>query len=111
MNARDFGATLEAAFRQQGHAVRPVKSGLELERAGRRTLVAFGRWKAATVGVEPLRELHAAMRAADADAGLVVATGAFSDKARSFAAEVGITTMGGAELVQLLRSTRTNIGP
>jgi restriction system protein len=110
MNAREFGAALEAAFRQQGNAVRPVKGGLELERAGRRTLVTFGRWKAASVGVEPLRELQAAMHTAEADAGLVVATGELSDKARGFAAESGIATMGAAELVQLLRSTRTDIG-
>lgn len=110
MNAREFGAALEAAFRQQGHVVRPVKAGLELERAGRRTLVAFSRWKAASIGIEPLRELQAAMRATDADAGLVVATGELSDKARGFATESGIATMGAAELVQLLRSTRTHIG-
>ena len=106
MSAREFADTLEAAFRRQGHEVRRLQRGgadLELMLKQRRSVVAFKRWKAANVGVEPLRELQAARRDLDADAALLVATGALSDKASDFVREAGLQLVGVDELVRLVR--------
>lgn len=106
MNAREFADALEAAFRQQGHEVRRLQRGgadLELTLKQRRSVVAFKRWKAASVGVEPLRELQAARRELGADAALVVATGTLSDKAADYVRETGLQLVGADELVRLLR--------
>lgn len=106
MSAREFADALEAAYRQQGHEVRRLQRGgadLELTLQQRRSVVAFKRWKAASVGIEPLRELQAAQRELGADAALVVATGALSDKAADFVREAGLQLVGTDELVRLLR--------
>lgn len=106
MSAREFADTLEAAFRKQGHEVQRLQRGgadLELTLKQRRSIVAFKRWKAASVGVEPLRELQAVRRELDADAALFVATGRLSDKAADFVRETGLQLLGGDELVRLVR--------
>jgi restriction system protein len=106
MSSREFGDALEVAFRAQGHEVRRVDvpgADLELTMGPRRTVVAFKRWKAATVGVEALRELHAAQLRLDADASLYMAAGTLSEKANDFARESRVQLMGLAELAQLLR--------
>lgn len=49
-----------ASFVQQGFSVMPLNSSaadLQLEKSGRVTLVSCKRWKAATLGVEVLRDL------------------------------------------------------
>jgi restriction system protein len=107
MSSREFADALEAAFRAQGHEVRPVNApgaDLELTLGHKRTVVGFKRWKAATVGIEALRELHAAQRRLEADASLYVAVGAVSEKANDFARESRVQLMGLAELAQLLRT-------
>lgn len=107
LSARDFGAALDAGFRKQGYEVEALKlpgADLALSRRGERTLVSWRRWKAASLGVEPLRELHAAQQRLQADASLCIAGGDISDKARGFAKEHGIRLMDTAELAQLLRA-------
>ena len=106
MNSRAFAEAIEAAFRAQGHEVRRLQlpgADLELTQRQRRTVVAFRRWKAASVGVEPLRELQAAQARLQADAGLYVAAGTLSDKAGDFVRESKLQLMGTAELAQLMR--------
>ena len=108
MGARDFSAVVEAAFRSQGHEVQRFNgpgADLELRKAGRCTLVSLRRWKAANLGVEPLRELQAAQQRHGADAGLCIAGGSISDKARAYAKAETIRLMDAAELAQLLHST------
>jgi restriction system protein len=105
MSSREFADALEAAFRAQGHEVRRLNApgaDLELSLGHKRTVVGFKRWKAASVGVEALRELHAAKERLEADASLYVATGAVSEKAADFARESRVQLMGLAELTQLL---------
>ena len=105
MSSREFADALEAAFRAQGHEVRRLNApgaDLELSLGHKRTVVGFKRWKAASVGVEALRELHAAKERLEADASLYVATGAVSEKAADFARESRVQLMGLAELAQLL---------
>jgi restriction system protein len=107
MNSRTFAEAIEAAFRAQGNEVRRLDlpgADLELKRGARRTVVAFKRWKAASVGIEPLRELHAAQLKLQADAGLYVAAGVLSEKATDFVREAKLQLMGAAELAQLMRS-------
>jgi restriction system protein len=107
MGSREFADAIEAAFRAQGHRVRRLQvpgADLELEMDHKRTLVGFRRWKAASVGVESLRELHAAQVKLQADTSLYVATGALSEKATDFARASQVELMGLAELARLLRT-------
>ena len=108
---RAFADTLTAAWTRTGCTVERIdhaKAGpadMVLTQGGKTTLVSARRWKAATHGVEPLRDLHAAMRARDASAGVYVAShGQLSDNARIFARAHGITVLqGNAVAVLLLR--------
>jgi restriction system protein len=107
MSSRDFAQALEVAFRAQGHEVRRSNAAgadLELTLGHKRSVVGFKRWKAASVGVEALRELHAAQLRLEADASLYVAAGAVSDKARDFAREARVQLVGPTELAQLVRA-------
>lgn len=106
MSLAEFSAALEAALRRDGCEVRPVKragADLELSKAGRVTLLACRRWKAAQVGVDPLRELHTAIQAHDAHDGMFVTVGEVSDSARAFAARNAIRLIDGGALALLLR--------
>ena len=58
--------------------------------SGRLTLVVCRRWKAASTGVEPLRELQAAGRAREAQELVYVAAGDITEQARGFAQANGI---------------------
>ena len=102
----DFSAAVEQAFSREGHAVmRSGRNGadFQLDKAGRITLAACKRWKVARTGIEPLRELVSARQAADAHECVYIATGEFTDTARTFAAEKNIRLVAGAELARLLR--------
>ena len=108
MNAREFAALVEAAWRSQGFEVRPLKGGgadLALDKGGQLTLMSLRRWKAASTGVEPLRELQAAREQQQADAGIYLAGGEVSDKARSYAREAGLRLIDAPELLQLLHAS------
>jgi restriction system protein len=105
MNLREFSEAIEAAFRAQGNEVQRLSqpgADLELKLRHRRTVVAYRRWKAAGIGVEPLRELQAARVKLEADAALYVATGTLSEKAGDFVREHGLQLMGAPELAQLM---------
>ncbi|NRF67283.1 restriction endonuclease [Aquincola sp. S2] len=101
-----FADTLEQAFRADGQEVTRLpgpKADFQLTRAGSLTLVSGRRWKAARTGVEPLRELQAAMAASGAASGLYVALGEPSDAAIAFARENGIQILRGNDLARLMR--------
>jgi restriction system protein len=103
---RDFADALEQAYRRDGHEVRRLAgpaADFEIVKAGRTVLVSAKRWKVAGTGVEPLRELHAAMEKTRAQASVYVAIGQLTDNARRFAAEKNIRVMQGADLAELLR--------
>ncbi len=84
---------------------------LALRKAGATTLVHARRWKAASLGVEPLRELKAAIDQAEARDGLVVALGDLTPQAVRFASANGIRVIALPELAQLLRHTRLDAAP
>ena len=103
---RGFADTLAAAWRQGGFEVQPLNSGAAdfcLTKGGSTTLVSARRWKAATHGVEPLRDLRTAMEQRGASAGLyVLAQGSLSDNARLYARDNGITIVQDNALAALL---------
>lgn len=105
MSWNEFAAKLEAAYRSAGYAVERTSGGADfvLDKGGRTTLVSAKRWKAARQGVEPLRELHAARQAKDADAAVFLSLGPLSDNAADFARSAPIRVLQGAELAVLLR--------
>ena len=104
---RGFADALEAAWRTSGHGVERLPAGgaadFVLSKDGRTLLASARRWKAAAHGVEPLRELHAAIQARGAQNGLyLLAQGSLSDNARLFARDHGITVVQGDALAGLL---------
>lgn len=103
-----FSDVLEDAFRRDGYGVRRIEAAgadLEITKQGRVTLVGCKRWKAARAGIEPLRDLHAAMAARGAHECLYVSAGELSEQARAFAAEKEIRLLEGAALALLLRGS------
>jgi restriction system protein len=105
MPRQEFTTALEAGFRRDGYTVNRIdgaQADLELVRGSRSTLVACRRWKAASTGAEPLRELHAAGRAREAHELVYVAAGELTAQARAFAQESRIKVLEGAELAALV---------
>jgi len=103
MSWEEFSAALEAAFRREGYEVSRFsgpQADFQLARAGRTSLVAAKRWKATRAGIEPLRELHAAGRAAEAQELIYVTTGEVTDNAGRFAAEKNVRVLRDAELIK-----------
>ena len=69
MSWKEFLPTIEKAFLQQGFQVTRLSAGpadLHLVKSGKITLVSCKRWKAATLGVEVLRDLKALQVSQDA---------------------------------------------
>jgi restriction system protein len=105
MSWRDFSSTLEDAFRRDGYAIKRLEGSaadFEMTRAGRTSLVSCKRWKAASTGVEPLRELDALTKARDAHEGIYIAVGSVTENARRYAAERKLRLLEGVELAQLM---------
>lgn len=105
MSWDEFSGAIENAYGREGYTVRRLADGsadFELTKAGRISLLGCKRWKAARTGIEPLRELHAARLAREAQECIHVATGEISDNARAFAARQNIRLVHGAELAKLL---------
>jgi len=101
-----FANTLEAAFKRDGFTVQRTPGGaydFDIERAGRRMLVAAKRWKSAHIALEPLRALQAAREASEAPDALVIALGELTEPARQLAAGERIAVWQAAELAQKLR--------
>jgi restriction system protein len=106
---RDFAEALEEGFRRQGYTVKRIEDGaadLEVTKAHRRSIVCAKRWKVARTGAEPLRELHEARQARDAQEGIYVVAGEITDNARAFATQKTIKVLAGADLVKFLPTVR-----
>ncbi len=101
-----FANTLEAAFKRDGFTVQRAEGrayDFDIERAGRRMVVAARRWKSAHTGLEPLRALQAAREASEAPDALVIALGELTEPARQLAAGERIAVWRAPELAQKLR--------
>ena len=108
---RDFAQALTSAWTRAGCTVERVAGNgaadFCLTQNGRTTLASARRWKAATHGVEPLRELRAAMDQRGAATGLyLLAQGHLSDNARLYARDHGITIVQNDALAALLLAKR-----
>jgi len=113
MSWRDFSALMEQAFQRDGFVVTRSNGAadLVLVKAGRTSLVSCKRWKAASHGLEPLRELKAARRAQEAQEAIYVCIGSLTDNARQFALDNKVKLMQGVELTQLLHLSRKALKP
>lgn len=103
---RGFADALATAWQRGGFEVQRLDGGAAdfcLTKNGSTTLASARRWKAATHGVEPLRELRAAMDQRGAATGLyLLAQGSLSDNARLYARDNRITIVQDDALAALL---------
>jgi restriction system protein len=117
MSWREFSALMEQAYLREGYAVTPLagpadfklEKTVDLGSMGKKdktTLVCCKRWKAASHGLEPLRELDRQLEAENAHEAFYVALGSVTDKAREFAGKHRIHLVGGSDLTLLLRLPR-----
>jgi restriction system protein len=104
-----FAAALEKTFIAQGYAVTRLSGAsgssgadLRLVKNEQTTLVSAKRYKAATHGTEPLRELSTAMEKNAAERGVYISLGEVTDQAASFAKERGIELVSGQRLGAML---------
>jgi restriction system protein len=105
MSWADFADAMEAGFKREGYEVkRDTKAPVDFEmtKEYRTTLVACKRWKAARVGVEPLRELLDAREAREAHFMVYVTTGQVSEQALAFAKQHRIRLVTDMELAKLV---------
>ena len=102
---RDFSTRVEQAYQRDGYAVtrRDGAADFTLVKGNRTVLLCAKRWKAASHGLEPLRELDAERRAQEANEAIYIAAGTVTENARRFAAEHRVKLMESAELTRLLR--------
>lgn len=105
MSWRDFSALMEQAFQREGYGVTRLAGAADFKliKMGKTTLVCCKRWKAASHGVEPLRDLGERREAEEAHDALYVALGGVTENARSFARTNRIRLVEGLELTSLLR--------
>ena len=109
MSWRDFSALIEQAYQRDGHTVTRSNGAADftLAKGNRTVLLCAKRWKAASHGLEPLRELDAARRAQEANEAIYIAAGTVTDNARRFAAANRISLLEGPELTRLLRLAKS----
>lgn len=105
MSWRDFSALVEQAYQRDGYTVTRCVGAADftLVKGNRTVLLCAKRWKAASHGLEPLRELDSQRRALEANEAIYIAAGTVTDNARRFAAEHRVRLMESAELTRLLR--------
>jgi restriction system protein len=117
MTWREFSVLVEQAYSREGYKVAPLAGPadfrldktIDLGSMGKKdktTLVCCKRWKAASHGLEPLRELDRQLEAENAHEAFYVALDGVTDKAREFAGKHRIHLVGGSELTTLLRLPR-----
>ena len=106
---QDFERLIAETYRRRGWQVSGNDGAgpdggvdVTLRRNGRTVLVQAKRWRRRSVGVTIVRELLGAVTAGGADAGIVVASGSFTEPARRFAQGVPIELVDGPALLALL---------
>lgn len=105
-NWAEFAKHLENAWRIEGYEVERsphAAADFVLRRNGKTTLAAAKRWKAATHGIEPLRALHQAMQAQQADECAYVCIAPLQGTAQRFADEQHIAVLSQLTLATLLQ--------
>jgi restriction system protein len=105
MSWKDFSKQVEQGFVRQGYVVTRLSGGaadFQLTKAERVTLVSCKRWKAASQGVDTLRDLAAAKDAQGAQYAMLISLGAITAQASRYAQAQGLFLMTEPELAQLL---------
>ena len=96
-----FATAVEEAYLRDGYKVlrlEGAQADFEVEKAGRRALLACRRWKASRVGVEPLKALAAEAKARYVADCAWLAAGELSETARAYAVEQRIRLIEGSGL-------------
>lgn len=109
----EFSECVADAYRKRGFGVSPaILPGYDfiLTKGGRVTLVHCRRWKANQVGVGPVRDLARAVEREEAERGICISAGSFSEPARQLVATERVTLVSGLELAELMGPiTRTEV--
>lgn len=105
MSWKEFSDLLEQAFQREGFDVVRTNGAadFELSKGGRTVLVSAKRWKAASHGLEPLKELVTERETKEAREVRYVCIKDVTENAARYAKDNRIVLMQGAELAQLLR--------
>jgi restriction system protein len=101
----DFCGQLEAAWQAEGYTVQRLNmagADLLLARNGQTLMVNARRWKAASHGVEPLRELVDATQRQQAGGSIYIALQPLGGNAAAWATEHGVTVLDGTALATLI---------
>ena len=102
---RDFSALMAQTFVQHGYAVTLLNSPAAdflLVKGSRTTLVSCKRWKAASHGVEALRDLVAAKEAREAQHCTYISLTPVSETAQRYARTEGVSVVSGEALGRFL---------
>ena len=105
MSWKDFSKQVEQGFARQGYAVTRLSGGaadFQLTKAERLTLVSCKRWKAASQGVDALRDLATAKASQGAQHAMLISLGTVTAQASRYAQAQGLFLMTENELAQLL---------
>ena len=102
---REFSTVVTQAYQREGYQMTSLDGAADfmVEKDGRKSLISCKRWKAASHGLEPLRELKAMRQAQLANEAVYVTLGEIKQAARDFAEEHGIVMLNGVALAQFLR--------
>lgn len=106
---RDFSVEIERALLRDGFEVKRIdlpEADFAITSSGRTALVSCKRWKAASNGIEPLRDLYKAMQVVGAQDGFYITAGEFTQNAMQFAVDKKMRLVHGAALVKLLREAK-----
>jgi restriction system protein len=112
MTWKQFELLVHQAFLHRGYALGETgpagpdgTADLILRKGGENFLVHSKHWRAAQVGVAPVREMHNAMRARRAAGGFFVTTGSYTREALAFASGRNIQLIDGPTLREMLNDT------
>jgi restriction system protein len=103
MSWPELAGAVAEAWKRDGHEVVAIDepgADFEVAKAGRRGLIAARRWKAARLGIEPLRELQATRERREVRDCWCLVTGEVSEPARRFAGQHRIVLVEGVELAR-----------
>ena len=110
MSWRDFSVEIENALKRDGFEVTRIdlpEADFSITSEGRTALVSCKRWKAASTGIEVLRDLQKAREAKAAHDCFYITSGDFTQNAMQFAVENKMRLVHGEGLAKLLRKMKT----